>query len=157
MIAVVTITLFAGWVRVGGADRIEFFAATKQELAFCDQGDGRAPCLTTQSGYTEWRGTLAGVGCGESVMVPVGAYRVEAYRGCDGTAGANWNVPAVRTIGGTADFDGDGDSGTDADIEAFFACLGGNCCGTCGSADFDHDGDTGTDGDIEAFYAAMGK
>ncbi len=58
---------------------------------------------------------------------------------------------------GTADFDGDGDVGTDADIEAFFACLGGNCCGTCfpGGADFNGDGDTGTDADIEAFFRVL--
>jgi hypothetical protein len=57
---------------------------------------------------------------------------------------------------GSADFDGDGDTGTDADIEAFFACLGGNCCPTCGTADFDQDGDTGTDADIEAFFRVLG-
>ena len=57
---------------------------------------------------------------------------------------------------GTADFDGDGDSGTDADIEAFFACIGGNCCPTCGTADFDADGDSGTDADIEAFFRVLG-
>jgi hypothetical protein len=56
----------------------------------------------------------------------------------------------------TADFDGDGDLGTDADIEAFFACLGGNCCGTCGSADFNADGDIGTDADIESFFRVLG-
>jgi len=28
------------------------------------------------------------------------------------------------------------DTGTDADIEAFFACLGGSCCPICESADF---------------------
>jgi hypothetical protein len=54
------------------------------------------------------------------------------------------------------DFDGDGDAGTDADIEAFFACLGGDCCATCGSADFDGDGDAGTDADIEAFFRVIG-
>jgi hypothetical protein len=57
---------------------------------------------------------------------------------------------------GSADFDGDGDVGTDADIEAFFACLAGSCCPTCGSADFDGDGDTGTDADIEAFFRVLG-
>jgi hypothetical protein len=57
---------------------------------------------------------------------------------------------------GSADFDGDGDVGTDADIEAFFACLGGNCCQNCGSVDFDGDGDTGTDADIEAFFRVLG-
>jgi hypothetical protein len=54
------------------------------------------------------------------------------------------------------DYDGDGDVGTDADIEAFFACLGGNCCATCGPADIDGDGDVGTDADIEAFFRYLG-
>jgi hypothetical protein len=58
---------------------------------------------------------------------------------------------------GTADFDGDGDIGTDADIEAFFACLGGQCCPTCDphGADFDGDGDIGTDADIESFFRVL--
>ena len=58
---------------------------------------------------------------------------------------------------GTADFDGDGDIGTDADIEAFFACLAGNCCATCypGGADFNADGDVGTDADIESFFSVL--
>jgi hypothetical protein len=55
----------------------------------------------------------------------------------------------------TNDFDGDGDANTDADIEAFFACLAGNCCETCASADFDGDGDTGTEADIEAFFRVL--
>src|SRR2546423_495912 len=45
----------------------------------------------------------------------------------------------------TADFNNDGDAGTDADIEAFFACLAGDCCATCGDADFNGDGGVGTD------------
>jgi hypothetical protein len=54
------------------------------------------------------------------------------------------------------DYNGDGDVGTDADIEAFFACLGGNCCATCPpNADFNCDGDVGTDGDIEAFFRVL--
>src|SRR5262249_9219370 len=53
------------------------------------------------------------------------------------------------------DFNNDGDSGTDADIEAFFACLAGVCCTTCGSADFNNDGDFGTDADIEAFFRVL--
>jgi hypothetical protein len=59
---------------------------------------------------------------------------------------------------GTSDFNGDGDFGTDADIEAFFGCLGGNCCGQCftGGADFNGDGDTGTDADIESFFRVLG-
>ncbi len=55
----------------------------------------------------------------------------------------------------TQDFDGDGDSGTDADIEAFFACIAGSCCDACGPADFDGDGDTATDADIEAFFRVL--
>jgi hypothetical protein len=55
----------------------------------------------------------------------------------------------------TADFDGDGDVGTDADIEAFFACLALNCCLTCASPDFDGDGDARTDADIEAFFRIL--
>ncbi len=56
----------------------------------------------------------------------------------------------------TQDFNHDGDTGTDQDIDAFFACLGGNCCATCGSADFIGDGDVGTDADIEAFFRVLG-
>ena len=58
---------------------------------------------------------------------------------------------------GTADFDCDGEGGTDADIEAFFACLAGNCPAVpCpSSADFDGDGDTATDADIEAFFRVL--
>jgi glucose/arabinose dehydrogenase len=55
----------------------------------------------------------------------------------------------------TADFNHDGDFGTDQDIEAFFACLAGNCCPLCSSADFNADGDTGTDQDIEAFFRVL--
>jgi probable HAF family extracellular repeat protein len=56
----------------------------------------------------------------------------------------------------SADFNNDGDAGTDADIEAFFACLSGACCAACGSADFNGDGDIGTDADIEAFFRVLG-
>ncbi len=69
------------------------------------------------------------------------------------TLGDTWRLaPAC----GSADFNGDGDVGTDTDIEAFFACLSGNCCPTCGSADFNGDGDLGTDADIEAFFRVLG-
>ncbi len=72
----------------------------------------------------------------------------------------NSNFVRLTVIGvpcGTADFDGDGDLGTDADIEAFFACLSGNCCGTCYAegADFNADGDIGTDQDIESFFRVL--
>jgi hypothetical protein len=55
----------------------------------------------------------------------------------------------------SADFDNDGAVGTDADIEAFFACLAGSCCATCGDADFNNDGDVGTDADIESFFRVL--
>jgi hypothetical protein len=58
---------------------------------------------------------------------------------------------------GSADYNCDGDLGTDADIEAFFACLAGNCpAPPCTStADFNGDGDIGTDADIEAFFRVL--
>jgi hypothetical protein len=67
---------------------------------------------------------------------------------------------AVNVVAGgnpcwSADFDGDGDTATDADIEAFFACFAGNCCATCGSADFNGDGDSATDADIESFFRVL--
>jgi hypothetical protein len=80
----------------------------------------------------------------------------------EGDPGYFLNV-AVTTGGGggscdSSDFDCDGDVGTDADIEAFFACLAGTCpqppCTS--SADFNHDGDIGTDADIEAFFRVLG-
>jgi len=66
--------------------------------------------------------------------------------------GEGW---VARMPCGSADFNGDGDVGTDADIEAFFACLGGNCCARCGTVDFNGDGDVGTDADIEAFFRIL--
>jgi hypothetical protein len=63
----------------------------------------------------------------------------------------------VTAPGGcSADFNHDGDTGTDQDIDAFFACLGGSCCATCDSADFNGDGDVGTDADIESFFRVLG-
>jgi endonuclease/exonuclease/phosphatase family metal-dependent hydrolase len=97
-----------------------------------------------------------------SAVVPTGV-----LQGCESVA---WGVTATNSGGttpsapasqpfvtaGSSDFNGDGDAGTDADIEAFFACLAGNCCATCGSADFNHDGDIGTDADIESFFRVLG-
>jgi T5SS/PEP-CTERM-associated repeat protein len=65
----------------------------------------------------------------------------------------------LRFIGicDSADFDCDEDIGTDADIEAFFACIAGNCpAAPCNNdADFNNDGDLGTDADIEAFFRVL--
>ena len=59
---------------------------------------------------------------------------------------------------GSSDFNCDGDSGTDADIESFFACLAGSCPESpcTSSADFNGDGDSATDADIEAFFSVLG-
>ncbi len=68
---------------------------------------------------------------------------------------ATWGCPPPTC--GSADFNCDGDIGTDADIESFFACLAGNCpAAPCtSSADFNHDGDIGTDADIESFFRVL--
>jgi probable HAF family extracellular repeat protein len=57
----------------------------------------------------------------------------------------------------SADYNCDGDTGTDGDIESFFACLAGSCpAAPCTStADFNGDGDSGTDADIEAFFRVL--
>jgi len=59
---------------------------------------------------------------------------------------------------GTADFNCDGDMGTDADIQAFFDCIFGRCPpAPCpNSADFNGDGDVGTDADFESFFRVLG-
>src|ERR1051325_5198666 len=71
------------------------------------------------------------------------------------TAGGSPSSHFARYAFISGDFNHDGDSGTDADIEAFFACIAGNCCATCGSADFNGDGDSATDADIEAFFRVL--
>jgi Immunoglobulin I-set domain/Ig-like domain CHU_C associated len=81
-----------------------------------------------------------------------GSYDVVVTNLC---GNATSNAASLRVCG-SPDFNHDGDIGTDADIEAFFACLGGNCCATCDSADFNSDGDIGTDADIEAFFRLLG-
>jgi hypothetical protein len=74
---------------------------------------------------------------------------------------AGWNgetwVLAEQSPPCSVDFNCDGDVGTDADIEAFFACLAGSCPGApcVSSADFNNDGDVGTDADIEAFFRVL--
>jgi hypothetical protein len=79
---------------------------------------------------------------------------------CGGYWGQNGNGVlnmSCTSSCGSADFNCDGDSGTDADIEAFFSCVAGNCpTPPCTStADFNDDGDVGTDADIEAFFRVL--
>jgi len=101
-------------------------------------------------------------GCGARAVVEqsvnAGAtyfVQVAAFGDIPPSTGADVLQVAVTPTCGSADFNNDGDTGTDLDIEAFFACLGGGCCPGC-TADFNYDGDTGTDLDIEAFFRVLG-
>jgi hypothetical protein len=86
-----------------------------------------------------------------------GDFRATFYfRGVNNCGSVQSDFAVLQIAPCSADFDSDGDSGTDADIEAFFGCLSGACCGTCSSADFNGDGDVGTDADIEAFFRVLG-
>ncbi len=71
---------------------------------------------------------------------------------------ATMQISSTGSACGSADFNCDGDIGTDSDIAAFFACLSGNCppAPCCSSADFNGDGDIGTDADIAAFFRVLG-
>jgi|GEM_PF-5690706 len=107
-----------------------------------------------------------------NILMPSQTYTVSLYFSCRvrttgaGFSGAGseagWDsitstlLTTVRTCG-SSDYNGDGDFGTDQDIEAFFACLGGQCCQNCwsGGSDFNGDGDSGTDQDIEAFFRVL--
>jgi hypothetical protein len=88
------------------------------------------------------------------VAAPIEAAEPFHFRGAGDIAYFHGSCNTVRTC--SSDFNGDGDIGTDADIEAFFACLGGSCCASCGTADFNGDGDIGTDADIESFFRVLG-
>ncbi|HYE63495.1 MAG TPA: beta-propeller fold lactonase family protein [Phycisphaerales bacterium] len=106
------------------------------------------------------RDTTGGRGMCSAVIEPNGTLTIKSMRvdggGIDPMRVVAW-VPSGPTCG-TSDFNGDGDAGTDQDIEAFFACIGGSCCDTCwaGGSDFNGDGDAGTDQDIEAFFRVLG-
>jgi hypothetical protein len=89
-----------------------------------------------------------------------GAYRCVVTNSCRASTSNFGYLTSVVQCGGgcgSADFDCDGDIGTDADIEAFFACLAGACppAPCASSADFNGDGDIGTDADIEAFFRVL--
>jgi hypothetical protein len=85
----------------------------------------------------------------------------ELYFTASSAPGPSGNTGVVYRMGAlpcaTIDFNGDGDPGTELDIEAFFECLAGNCCQTCWhlGADFNGDGDVGNDADIEAFFRVL--
>jgi autotransporter-associated beta strand protein len=104
----------------------------------------------------------------EGVTVPLGVFGGVTYTGTisykgdfatnNPASGSGNDVVIYNVHGcGTADFNCDGDVGTDADIEAFFACLAGTCPSApcANTADFNGDGDIGTDADIEAFFRVL--
>jgi hypothetical protein len=121
---------------------------------------------TTYTGnYTILLGGVSGASCGPLTgrCCTNNTCHVTTQAACTGTwtAGAGCVAPgspgACPALCGSSDFNCDGDTGTDADIEAFFACLSGTCppLPCISSADFNGDGDTGTDADIEAFFRVL--
>jgi hypothetical protein len=90
-----------------------------------------------------------------AAQATIGLYKPPTAANPATSATAPITVPGTPC--GSADFNCDGDAGTDADIQAFFACLAGVCpAPPCtNNADFNGDGDVGTDADIEAFFRVL--
>ena len=86
------------------------------------------------------------------VLNGLGSVRVRCV--LTNACGTVLGAPAILTVI-SIDVDRDGDEGTDADIEAFFAAVGGSRCPACDSLDFDGDGESVTDADIEAFFRLL--
>ncbi len=146
----ITATCFATGLLIRGASTLQVFASTPGALYFCDPRDGAAPCLTTESGYTEWRGSVS-LTCGDSVLLPVGSYRIVATDYCGESRGL---VAREVVWAGPLDLNCDGGGGDDADIEALWNCLAGRC-GDHADADYDRDFDVGTDADLALFYSLL--
>lgn len=108
-----------------------------------------------QCSTCEYRCSVWPQACGMNTITLVSslALRVIADSGCASSVDYRILSVTVRWAG-PGDFNGDGDLGTDSDIEAFWKCLSGDC-GAHGTADFNNDGDMGTDADIAAFYRAL--
>jgi hypothetical protein len=118
------------------------------------------------SGQKYWFVAESNVGAGAN---PVWVWSAEGneFTGTQEGPGTPWQTGSGAAVGirvqGTpihqcsADFNCDGDIGTDSDISDFFACLAGSCpAAPCtSSADFNGDGDVGTDADIEAFFRVL--
>jgi hypothetical protein len=111
--------------------------------------DGPTPSGSIIGGAATSQLTVAGIAGADA-----GSYSCAVTNPC----GVTTSLGAALTVGfvcGSADFNHDGDTATDSDIECFFACLAGNCCSSCDSADFNGDGDVATDADIEAFFRVL--
>jgi hypothetical protein len=112
--------------------------------------------LWTEEGTTLAEGSSAST---PTISLPVGVHTITLQVTDNQSATATDTVVITINAGrhcGSADYNHDGSIGTDADIEAFFACLGGDCCPACDSVDFNGDGSLGTDADIEAFFRVLG-
>ncbi len=148
------VSLHGNGIIVGAVNAV--VGGFRRGAAYVFEGSGagwtqRAKLFTTDVASGSSFGQKIGF---DGVTTVIGAWCDEVDGSTD--QGSAWVFQhALRC--GTADFDNDGDTGTDADIEAFFACLAGSCCGTCWTlgADFNGDGDIGTDADIESFFRGL--
>ena len=142
-----------------------------------DGGSGATSLLSFGAGSGQMVGDPTdldnGVSSGMDGALPAGTYWL-AVAGYRLDADSGWLVESTSGVGGTidirvrtnihlgptcgsADFDCDGDTATDFDIEAFFRCVAGDCpqAPCTSTADFDGDGDSATDFDIEAFFRVL--
>ncbi|HYE62963.1 MAG TPA: hypothetical protein VD997_13285 [Phycisphaerales bacterium] len=134
------------------------------DLTVCTGSGASFSVTATGASSYQWRfngsaidTTLNPSGASATLVIPFAAPEHQGQYDCviTGACGSATSSAATLSVH-SADFNNDGDIGTDADIEAFFACLGGACCPTCGTSDFNADGDIGTDGDIESFFRVLG-
>jgi autotransporter-associated beta strand protein len=137
-------------------------------LGFAPAAGSNLWLIVNSNPVTTTTGNFAGLT--EGTTVTLGTFGGATYTGTisyngnfsTGLADHSGNDVVIYGITGTplcgsADFNCDGDIGTDLDIEAFFACLAGSCpAAPCtNNADFNGDGDIGTDADIEAFFRVL--
>jgi hypothetical protein len=136
-----------GWITAAGT---YYLAITQWDKDALDDG-----------GNQLWLDTVGGVYTVEHAPDDLGAANAIAFWSSGGAGSGTYIINltgacfGAASTCGSADFDHDGDSATDADIEAFFRCIAGNCCALCDSADFNGDGDSATDADIEAFFRVL--
>jgi probable HAF family extracellular repeat protein len=164
------------WTAQAGMTSLGIVPGALQSTAQCTSGDGSVvggscpltPQVTIASLWTPVTGMIDVNTLLSNAGTDLSGWVLVEVRGVNGdssiVAGAAvhngkqeaW-ISSLPKLCGTADFNCDGDIGTDSDIESFFACLAGNCPrAPCASnADFNGDGDIGTDADIEAFFRVL--
>ena len=154
------------WTQAGGIELLPAPSPYQEARLNAVSDDGRvAVGVLVRSGDWNWRDAVVwrrghGFIMGSQYFAARGVSVGSSGELVDVSADGRVFVLETRIIRlprcGSADFNRDGHTGTDADIEAFFRCLAGDCCPLCDSADFDGDGDTATDADIEAFFRVLG-